>query len=92
MAPRDAPSCFPSFGGVLMENGNYGLLRFSLPLLPVAAKLHGLYMPSLLKINIVYGAFLFAGSDELNAGIAYSSVHTWGCLARHRSTKTLAGL
>lgn len=66
--------------GVLLKMGTYGLLRFSLPLLPDAAKDPRIVniMATLSIIAIVYGALVCLMQKDWKKLIAYSSVSHLG--------------
>jgi NADH-quinone oxidoreductase subunit M len=65
---------------VLLKMGTYGFLRFSLPLLPDAAKNHTIvYVMSILSIiGIVYGALASLMQKDWKKLVAYSSVSHLG--------------
>jgi NADH-quinone oxidoreductase subunit M len=67
--------------GVLLKTGTYGLLRFSLPLLPAdsasrSKMIHILAVLSL--IGIIYGAIICLTQKDMKRLIAYSSVSQLG--------------
>ncbi len=69
----------PTFGsvilaGVLLKMGTYGLLRFSLPLFPVAATLAVPYLATLSIIGITYGGLVAWVQKDIKSLVAYSSV------------------
>lgn len=79
----DAHSQAPTAGslilaGLLLKTGAYGLLRFVLPLFPVAA--HEIAFPAMLLgvIGILYGAALAYGQTDLKRLVAYTSVSHMG--------------
>ncbi|MFO0751230.1 MAG: NADH-quinone oxidoreductase subunit M [Myxococcota bacterium] len=64
--------------GVLLKMGTYGLLRFAIPLFPVAM---GVLSPAILilsTIGIVYGAFVAFAQGDVKKLVAYSSVSHLG--------------
>ncbi len=65
---------------VLLKMGTYGFLRFSLPLLPDAAKNHTIVnvMAVLSMIGIVYGALASLMQKDWKKLVAYSSVSHLG--------------
>ncbi|MEZ4704242.1 MAG: NADH-quinone oxidoreductase subunit M [Bdellovibrionota bacterium] len=64
--------------GVLLKMGTYGMLRFVLPLFPLAATVLAPWMCGLGIIGILYGAFLAWGQTDMKKMIAYSSVSHMG--------------
>ncbi len=64
--------------GVLLKLGGYGFLRFSLPLLPDAAKEFAPIMITLAVIAILYGALVAMVQPDLKKLVAYSSVSHMG--------------
>jgi len=64
--------------GVLLKLGGYGFLRFSLPLLPDAAKEFAPIVIGLAIIAILYGALVSMVQPDLKKLIAYSSVSHMG--------------
>lgn len=60
--------------GVLLKLGTYGLLRFSLPLLPYACIYYGPFVITLSLIGIVYASFTTLRQVDLKKIVAYSSV------------------
>jgi NADH-quinone oxidoreductase subunit M len=64
--------------GVLLKLGGYGFLRFSLPLLPDAAKEFAPIVIALAVIAILYGALVSMVQPDLKKLIAYSSVSHMG--------------
>ena len=64
--------------GVLLKMGTYGFLRFSLPLLPDAARRYAPVMVVLALVSIVYGALVSLMQKDMKKLIAYSSVSHMG--------------
>jgi NADH-quinone oxidoreductase subunit M len=64
--------------GVLLKMGAYGFLRFSLPLLPDAARRYAPAMAVLALVAIVYGALVSLMQKDMKRLIAYSSVSHMG--------------
>lgn len=64
--------------GVLLKMGTYGLLRFSLPLFPDAAREAVLPIMILAVIGIIYGAIVAAVQPDVKKLVAYSSVSHMG--------------
>jgi NADH-quinone oxidoreductase subunit M len=64
--------------GVLLKTGAYGLLRFVVPLFPLASIRFAPIAMFLGIIGIFYGAFLAFGQNDLKRLIAYSSISHLG--------------
>src|SRR2546427_3203515 len=64
--------------GVLLEMGTYGLVRFSLPLLPEAFRIYAPAVAVLAVLGIVYGALVAMAHTDLKKLVAYSSVNHMG--------------
>jgi NADH-quinone oxidoreductase subunit M len=64
--------------GVLLKMGAYGFLRFSLPLLPDAARRYAPVVVALALVSIVYGALVSLMQKDMKKLIAYSSVSHMG--------------
>jgi NADH-quinone oxidoreductase subunit M len=64
--------------GVLLKLGGYGFLRYSLPLLPGAAKEFAPIIIGLAVIAVLYGAMVSMVQPDLKKLIAYSSVSHMG--------------
>jgi NADH-quinone oxidoreductase subunit M len=64
--------------GVLLKMGTYGLLRFCLPLFPVASIISAPYLSVLALVGIVYGALVAMVQPDLKKLVAYSSVSHMG--------------
>ncbi len=64
--------------GVLLKLGGYGFLRYSLPLLPDAAKEFAPIVIGLAVIAVLYGALVSMVQPDLKKLIAYSSVSHMG--------------
>lgn len=60
--------------GVLLKLGSYGLLRFSLPLLPEASLYYGPLVLCLSMIGLVYASLTTLRQIDLKKLVAYSSV------------------
>ncbi|MBI4656684.1 MAG: NADH-quinone oxidoreductase subunit M [Elusimicrobia bacterium] len=64
--------------GVLLKMGSYGLMRVSMPILPLATKY---FLPALgiiTVINVVYGSFVAMAQKDLKKMVAYSSINHMG--------------
>ncbi len=64
--------------GVLLKLGGYGFLRYSLPLLPDAAKEFAPIVVGLAVVAVLYGALVSMVQPDLKKLIAYSSVSHMG--------------
>jgi len=64
--------------GVLLKMGGYGLLRFAIPLFPVAAQVFAPSVSILAVVGIVYGALMCFKQEDIKKLIAYSSVSHMG--------------
>jgi NADH-quinone oxidoreductase subunit M len=64
--------------GVLLKLGIYGLLRFSLPMLPEATAVAAPWLFGLGVVGIIYGALVALVQTDLKRLIAYSSVSHMG--------------
>ncbi|GLR66002.1 NADH-quinone oxidoreductase subunit M [Acidocella aquatica] len=64
--------------GVLLKTGAYGLLRFVVPLFPLAASRFAPVAMLLGVIGIIYGALLAFGQNDIKRLVAYSSVSHLG--------------
>ena len=64
--------------GVLLKMGTYGLVRFCLPLFPLASAVFTPYVMTLAVIGIVYGALVAMVQPDLKKLVAYSSVSHLG--------------
>lgn len=64
--------------GILLKMGTYGFLRFSLPMLPLAAEYFAMPILILSVIAIIYGGYLALAQEDIKKLIAYSSVSHMG--------------
>lgn len=60
--------------GVLLKLGSYGLLRFSIPLLPEACAYYGPLVLSLCMIGLIYASLTTLRQVDLKKLVAYSSI------------------
>ncbi|HWN74561.1 MAG TPA: NADH-quinone oxidoreductase subunit M, partial [Candidatus Udaeobacter sp.] len=60
--------------GVLLKMGTYGMMRFCLPLFPLASRKAAPYVAVLAIIGIIYGALVAMVQPNLKKLVAYSSV------------------
>jgi proton-translocating NADH-quinone oxidoreductase, chain M len=64
--------------GVLLKMGTYGMMRFCLPLFPLASREAAPYVAALAIIGIIYGALVALVQPNLKKLVAYSSVSHLG--------------
>jgi NADH-quinone oxidoreductase subunit M len=64
--------------GVLLKMGTYGMMRFCLPLFPLASRKSASYVAVLAIIGIIYGALVALVQPNLKKLVAYSSVSHLG--------------
>jgi len=64
--------------GVLLKMGTYGMIRFCLPLFPVASRRAAPYVAVLAIVGIIYGALVAMVQPNLKKLVAYSSVSHLG--------------
>jgi NADH-quinone oxidoreductase subunit M len=64
--------------GVLLKMGGYGLIRFAIPLFPIAAEVFAPSICILAVIGIIYGALMCFRQEDIKKLIAYSSVSHMG--------------
>ncbi len=64
--------------GVLLKMGTYGLVRFCLPLFPLASATMAPWVAVLAIIGVIYGALVAMVQPDLKKLIAYSSVSHLG--------------
>jgi NADH-quinone oxidoreductase subunit M len=64
--------------GVLLKMGGYGLVRFSLPMFPIAAQYFTPMMFALSAIAVIYTSFVALAQTDMKKLIAYSSVAHMG--------------
>jgi len=64
--------------GVLLKMGTYGMMRFCLPLFPLASLKAAPYVAALAIVGIIYGALVALVQPNLKKLVAYSSVSHLG--------------
>src|SRR5438477_6398307 len=64
--------------GVLLKMGTYGMMRFCLPLFPLASRKAAPYVAALAIIGVIYGALVAMVQPNLKKLVAYSSVSHLG--------------
>src|SRR3954447_22013903 len=78
--------------GVMLKFGTYGLLRFALPMFPLAAAQMAPLIAILAVIGIIYGALMAYVQDDAKKLVAYSSVSHLGFAVLGIVTLTDAGV
>ena len=78
--------------GVLLKMGTYGLLRFCLPMFPLAAYLYGPFISILAVIGIIYGALVAMVQPDVKKLVAYSSVSHMGFVVLGIFSGAMAGI
>ncbi|MGB9589986.1 MAG: complex I subunit 4 family protein [candidate division WOR-3 bacterium] len=78
--------------GVLLKMGVYGLLRFSFPMFPEAARVFAPWLAILALIGITYGALMTWVQTDLKRLIAYSSVAHLGFIVLGAASANQWGL
>jgi NADH-quinone oxidoreductase subunit M len=78
--------------GIMLKMGVYGLLRFVLPLFPLALNDFSYYAILLSVIGIIYGSVIAIRQNELKKLIAYSSFAHVGLIAAGVFSRTFNGL
>ena len=64
--------------GVMDKIGTFGMLRFLLPIFPLASEYYRPVIIGLALVSIIYGALLAIGQSDLKRLIAYTSVSHFG--------------
>jgi NADH-quinone oxidoreductase subunit M len=79
LAHVQAPTAGSVFlAGVLLKIGAYGLLRFSIPMLPEATLVYAPWLLWASLIGIIYGSLVALAQSDIKRLIAYSSVAHMG--------------
>jgi NADH-quinone oxidoreductase subunit M len=78
--------------GVMLKFGTYGLLRFALPMFPLAAAQMAPLLAVLAVIGIIYGALMAYVQDDAKKLVAYSSVSHLGFAVLGIITLTETGI
>ncbi|MDG2186726.1 MAG: NADH-quinone oxidoreductase subunit M [Hyphomicrobiales bacterium] len=78
--------------GVLLKMGGYGLLRFSIPLFPIASHLFMDFVFILSVVAIIYTSFIAIAQEDIKKLIAYSSVAHMGFVTMGIFTFTEQGI
>ena len=93
----DAHTDAPTVGsvilaGILLKMGTYGLVRFSLPLLPQAAYRFAPYVLLLSAIAILYASWVALNQEDMKKLIAYSSIGHMGYITMGTFVFNLQGI
>ena len=64
--------------GVLLKMGTYGLMRFAIPLFPMALSFWTPWLVTLAVLGILYGALVALAQEDAKSLVAYSSVAHMG--------------
>jgi NADH-quinone oxidoreductase subunit M len=78
--------------GVLLKMGAYGFLRFSVPMLPIAAAHFAPLMFSLAVIAVIYTSLVALAQQDMKKLIAYSSVAHMGVVTIGIFTFNIQGI
>ncbi len=78
--------------GVLLKMGGYGLLRFSIPMFPIASELFSDFVLILSVIAIIYTSLIALAQEDMKKLIAYSSVAHMGFVTMGIFTFTQQGI
>jgi NADH-quinone oxidoreductase subunit M len=77
---------------VMVKMGLYGVIRWLLPLFPMAAAAHSSFVITLSVIGILYASFIAIRQDDLKRLIAYSSIAHIGLMSAALFTNTAIGM
>ena len=78
--------------GIMLKMGIYGVLRWLLPVVPLAAIQWGPIAIVLSVIGVVYGAWIAIGQSDLKRMFAYSSIGHVGLIAAGLFSMSVTGL
>ncbi|MCU7547871.1 NADH-quinone oxidoreductase subunit M [Chitinophagaceae bacterium LB-8] len=78
--------------GIMVKMGVFGVIRWVLPVLPIAAYSWGDFVMSLAVIGIIYASIIAMRQDDLKRLIAYSSIAHIGLMAATIFAETESGL
>jgi len=78
--------------GVLLKMGGFGVLRYSLPMFPVAAEFYAPFIFGLSVIAIIYASLVALMQEDMKKLIAYSSVAHMGFVTMGMFTATTQGI
>ena len=77
---------------VMVKMGLYGVIRWLLPLFPMAAAAHSNMVITLSVIGILYASFIAIRQDDVKRMIAYSSIAHIGLMSAALFTNTSIGM
>jgi len=77
---------------VMVKMGLYGVIRWLLPLFPLAAKTNALFIVSLSIVGVLYASFIAIRQDDIKRLIAYSSIAHIGLMNAALFTQNQIGL
>lgn len=78
--------------GIMLKMGLYSVIRWQLPITPMAAKAHMPWMLGLSIAGVIYGSIVALRQRDLKKLLAYSSLAHVGLIAAGAYTLTLDGL
>jgi len=78
--------------GIMVKMGVYGVIRWVLPVVPVASYIWGDVVMSMAVIGIIYASILAMQQDDLKRLIAYSSIAHVGLMAMAIFAESKSGL
>ena len=78
--------------GIMLKMGTYGLIRFILPITPLAVDQYGMVAIILAVIGIVYGSIIAIQQKDMKRLIAYSSFAHVGLMAAGIFSKNIDGI
>jgi NADH-quinone oxidoreductase subunit M len=76
---------------VMVKMGLYGVIRWLLPLFPVAAKVNAGWIIDLSVFGVIYASFIAIRQDDIKRLIAYSSIAHIGLMSATLFSHNLAG-
>ena len=76
---------------VMVKMGLYGILRWLLPLFPIAAKTASVFIVDLSVIGVLYASFIAIRQDDIKRLIAYSSIAHIGLMSAALFTQNEIG-
>jgi NADH-quinone oxidoreductase subunit M len=75
----------------MVKMGLYGVIRFLLPLFPIAVKGHSMMVISLSTFGVLYASFIAIRQDDVKRLIAYSSIAHIGLMCAALFTQNQIG-
>jgi NADH-quinone oxidoreductase subunit M len=78
--------------GVLLKLGTYGLMRFAMPLFPLAAAEGAQTLAVLAVVGVIYGALTAYAQSDVKRLVAYSSVSHMGFIVLGIAGMSIQGL